>query len=85
MLRPVLSFIAALAGFAAAFSVVHWVSFKLALPDLVALLLFALPIVAYIAYCTHDRRQQMLRAGGVIYTGFAATVLACAGLVYLID
>jgi len=83
-LRPVLSFIAALAVLGAAFSIVHWISLALALPDLLALLLFALPVIAYIAYCTEDTRAQMLRAAWRIYATFAAVLLASAALVFFI-
>lgn len=83
-MRPALSFLGVLAGFGAAFSFIHWFSLALGLPDLVALMLFALPVIAYIAYCTQDSPAAMLRAGTITYTAFAAILLACAGLVYLI-
>ena len=83
-MRPVLSFIAALAVLGAAFSLLHWISLALALPDLLALLLFALPVIAYMAYCTESTPVQVLRAAVRIYVTFAAVLLASAALVYFI-
>ncbi len=84
-MRPILSFIAALVLLGAAFSFIHFVSLWLSLPDLAALLLFAIPVVAYIAYTSFDSRAEMLRAAATYYLCFAAVVLAAAGLVYFID
>ncbi len=67
-----------------AFSFLHALILWLNLPDLAALLMFALPIVAYIAYCTQNSRRQALHSAIRIYATFAAVVLASTGLVYLI-
>ena len=67
-----------------AFSFLHSLILWLNLPDLVALLMFAIPLVAYTAYCTQNSRRQALRSAIRIYASFAAVVLASAGLVYLI-
>ncbi len=84
-MRPLLSLIAALVLLGAAFSLIHLLSLWLRLPDLVALLLFAIPVVAYIAYTLFDSRAEMLRAAMTYYVSFAGVVLAAAGLVFLID
>jgi len=56
----------------------------LGVSDLVALLVFALPIVVYISYCTHDSCLQVIHSALRIYGTFAAVLIASAGLVYLI-
>ena len=84
-MSPVLSYLATLLCFGVAFSFLHLVFVWLKLPDLAALLVFALPVIAYIAYCTQNTRSAMLRSAVRIYLGFSGVVLAAAGLVYLID
>jgi hypothetical protein len=83
-LNPVVSFVATLAFFGVAFSLLHAVILWLQLPDLAALLLLAIPVVAYIAYCTEPTRVDMTRAALKFYLGFASVTLAAGGLVYLI-
>jgi hypothetical protein len=83
-LIPVVSYIATLISFGVAFSAFHLLSLWLNLPDLLALMLWALPIAAYLAHCTRDPRQPLIRVAARIYGGFAGVVLAAAGLVYLI-
>lgn len=56
----------------------------LGVSDLVALLVFALPIVVYISYCTHESRKQVIHSALRIYGTFASVLIASAGLVYLI-
>ncbi len=63
----------------------HWISLWLALPDLAALLLFALPLSFYFAFCTESTRARILRVGLHYYLIFGSVVLACAGIVYVID
>lgn len=63
------------------FSILHWLILWLRLPDLAALMVLALPVVAYIAYCTADSRSAMLRASLRMYLGFAGVVLTSAALV----
>jgi hypothetical protein len=84
-LRPVLSYLATLVSFGVAFSFLHLLIVWLNLSDLAALLIFALPVIAYTAYCTQGTRAGMLRSMTIIYISFAGVVLAAAGLVYLID
>jgi hypothetical protein len=64
-----------------AFSVLHHLILWLRLPDLAALMVLALPIVFYIAYCTVDSRSAILRASIRIYLPFAGVVLTSAALV----
>jgi hypothetical protein len=83
-LNPVLSFAATLAFFGVAFSILHAVILWLGLPDLAALLLFALPVVAYIAYSTQSKLAAMVDSALKIYLSFAVVTLSAGGLVYLI-
>ena len=83
-MKTILSYIATLMLFGVAFSLLHLVVLWLWLPDLAALLLFAVPVVAYLAYCSHHTRAAMLRSAIRIYASFAAVVLSAGGLVYLI-
>jgi len=69
---------------AVAFTLLHLIIVWLGLHDLAALLLFALPVCFYLAYCTQESRALVLRHGLRIYLGFAGVVLASAGIVYLI-
>ena len=82
--NPVVTFIATLVSMGVAFSFLHVVILYLNLPDLLALLIFAIPVVVYIGYCTRPTRRQALHSAIAIYVSFAGVVLACAGLVYLI-
>ena len=84
-MKPILSYLATLACFGVAFSVLHLAILWLGLPDLAALLLFAIPVVAYAAYCTQPTRSAMIRAAVKMYLSFAAVTLTAGGLVYLID
>ncbi len=81
---PALSFIATVALLGVALTLIHWISLWLALPDLAALLLFALPLSFFFAYCTEPTRARMLRVGLRHYLVFAGVVLASAGLVLFI-
>ena len=83
-MRSIFSYIATLAFFGVAFSLLHAAILWLQLPDLAALLLFAIPVIAYLAYCTQDSRAAMLRSALRIYASFAVVVLSAGGLVYLI-
>lgn len=68
-----------------AFLSLHLVIVALGLSDLVALLLFAIPITVFISYCTQDTRAQAIRSALHIYCVFASVTLAAVGLVYLIE
>jgi hypothetical protein len=62
----------------------HLVIVWLGVSDLVALLVFALPVVVYISYCTHESRRKAIASALRIYLSFSFVVIASAGLVYLI-
>jgi len=83
-LKLILSFIATLVFFGVAFSLLHQAILWLRLPDLAALLLFAVPVVGYIAHCTQPSRAAMLISAVRIYASFAAVVLSAGALVYVI-
>ena len=84
-MQPVISFIATLVFLGVAFSFLHWLILALGLSDLVALLLFALPIAGYIAYTTQETTETRWRFAVRIYVVFAAVTLSAAGLVLYID
>lgn len=83
-MQPIFSFIATLAVLGVAFLLLHLLILALGLPDLAALLLFAIPIAAYIAYCTQESRATMWRSAWQMYLVFAAVTLSAAGLVMFI-
>lgn len=64
-----------------AFSLLHGLILWLGLPDLAGLMVLAIPVIVYIAYCTVDSKAAMLRAAIRMYLAFAGVVLASAGLV----
>ncbi len=66
------------------FSLLHLIIVCSGVADIVALLLFAAPIVAYVSYCTQQSRAAIVYSAIRIYGGFAAVVLAAVGLVYFI-
>jgi len=84
-LRQVLSLSATLALFGVVFTILHWLILWLGLKDLAALLVFALPVSGYVAYCTHESRIAMLAAAARIYLSFSLVVLFAGLLAYLID
>jgi hypothetical protein len=81
---PVASFITTFSLLGVVFTLMHLLFFYLRVPDLVALLLFGLPVTCYIAYCTEESRQQVISSALRIYFYFAAVLLSAAGLVYFI-
>jgi len=83
-LNPIASFVATFFCLGVTFALLHLILLWLNPPDVVALLVFALPLVSYIAYTTQPTRALWLRSALSIYTSFAGVVLATAGLVYLI-
>jgi len=82
--KPVVSFAATLILLGATFLLLHLVGVWAGVIDVVALLLFAIPITGFIAYCTHQSQTQMLRSALQIYGSFCAVVVSAVGLVYLI-
>lgn len=83
-MKPILNFLATFLLMGVAFILLHLLIVWLGVSDLVALLLFALPVSAYASYCTHRRRADQVRAALQIYASFSLVVLAAAGLVYVI-
>jgi hypothetical protein len=83
-LKLVLSYLATLVFFGVAFSLLHLTILWLGLPDLAALLLFAMPVIGYIAYCTEPNRAAILRSAARIYASFALVVLSAGGLAIFI-
>ena len=84
-LSSIFSFTATLILLGVVFILLHLVIVWLGVSDLVALLVFALPIAGYISYCTHETRTRVLTSTLRIYLSFAFVVVASAGLVYLIE
>ena len=66
------------------FSILHLIIVWSGVADIVALLLFAAPVVVYISYCTQPSPAAIVGSAVRIYCGFAAVVLASVGLVYVI-
>ena len=81
---PVVSLIATLGLLGVVFSLMHLLFFYLRVPDLVALLLFGVPVTCYISYCTEDSKENIISSALTIYFYFASVLLGAAGLVYFI-
>ena len=62
----------------------HYLILFLGLNDLSALILFALPVIAMIAYSSHDTPSEMMRSAGTIFISFISVILAAVGLVWFI-
>jgi len=63
----------------------HYLILFLGLNDLSALILFALPVIAMIAYSCHDSPSEMIRSARAIFISFISVVFAAWGLVWFID
>ena len=83
-MRQFLSFAATLLLFGLVFTLLHLLILWLDLSDLPALMVFALPITAYIAYCTQPDQAAMLRSAIAIYLSFALVVTFAGLLAVLI-
>ena len=70
---------------ALAFVGLHYFILFFRLNDVTALLLFALPVVAMIAYSSHDTLSEMIRSARTIYLSFISVIFAALGLVWFID
>ena len=81
---PLLSLLLTLALASVIASLLHLLILWSGASDLVALLIFAAPICAYLAYCTNESTSRLWRAALRMYASFAGVVLAAAGLVYFI-
>ena len=84
-MAPVLSLFATLTVMGVVFTLLHWLILWLNLPDLAALLLFALPVAAYIAWCIADSRRAQVRLALQTYLTFSSVTIASAAIVYFID
>jgi hypothetical protein len=69
---------------AMAFVGLHYLILFLGLNDVTALILFALPVVAMIAYSSHDTPSEMMRSAVTIYVSFISVIFAAWGLVLFI-
>ena len=83
-MQPLVSFITTLIILGMVMTLLHWLIFSLNLPDIVALLLFAIPLTVYIAYCTQETRGKMWRSAITMYAAFAGVTLSAVGLVLFI-
>jgi hypothetical protein len=63
----------------------HYLILFLGLNDLSALILFALPVIAMIAYSCHDSLSAMIRSARTIFISFISVIFAAWGLVWFID
>ena len=70
---------------ALAFVGLHYFILFFGLNDITALLLFALPVVAMIAYSSHDTLSEMIWSARTIYLSFISVIFAALGLVWFID
>ena len=68
-----------------AFVGLHYLILFLGLNDLSALILFALPMIAMIAYSSHDTPSEMMRSAGTMFISFISVIFAAWGLVWFID
>jgi hypothetical protein len=83
-LQPILSLAITLGLTGVIAVLLHLLIVWLGVGDLVALMIFAAPISAYLAYCTHHSNARRWRAAGQIYASFCSVVLASAAIVYYI-
>jgi hypothetical protein len=83
-MKPILSYGVTLILMGVSAMLLHQLILWLGVGDLVALLFFAAPISAYLAYCTHHTIAAQRRASVQIYASFCLVLIASAGLVYVI-
>ena len=83
-MRSIFSLLTTLILLGVVFYLLHLIIVWLGVADIVALLLFAVPIVAYISYCTQQSRSAIVGSAVRIYCAFAAVALPAVGLVYVI-
>ncbi len=84
-MKELISLLIILGLMALAFVGLHYFILFFGLNDVTALLLFALPVVAMIAYSSHDTLSEMIRSARTIYLSFCSVILAASGLVWFID
>ncbi len=84
-MKELISLLIILGLMALAFVGLHYFILFFGLNDVTALLLFALPVVAMIAYSSHDTLSEMIRSARTIYLSFSSVIFAALGLVWFID
>ncbi len=84
-MKELISLLIILGLMALAFVGLHYFILFFGLNDVTALLLFALPVVAMIAYSSHDTLSEMMRSAGTIFISFISVIFAASGLVWFID
>jgi len=82
--QSILSLITTLILLGVVFSFLHLIIVWSGVADIVALLVFAAPIVVYISYCTQQSRSAIVGSAVRIYCAFATVALPAIGLVYVI-
>ena len=83
--NPVVSYLTTLIAMGVVATLLHLLISWTGLNDLGALLVFAAPISAYLAYCTHHDLRAQRRAAIWIYATSCSVITAAAVLVYLIS
>ncbi len=53
------------------------------IPGLASLLIFSLPVIAFIAFATHDKPKDRIKSFGAIAFWFYSVLLACLGIAVL--
>jgi len=84
-MKELISLLIILGLMALAFVGLHYFILFFGLNDVTALILFALPVVAMIAYSSHDTPSEMIRSARTIYISFISVIFAASGLVWFID
>ena len=84
-MKELLSLLVILSLMAMAFVELHYLILFLGLNDITALILFAMPVIAMIAYSSHDTPSEMMRSAGTIFISFISVILAASGLAWFID
>jgi len=84
-MKELLSLLVILSLMAMAFVGLHYLILFLGLNDITALILFAMPVIAMIAYSSHDTPSEMMRSAGTIFISFISVILAASGLAWFID
>jgi hypothetical protein len=70
---------------ALAFIALHYLILFLGITDMPALILLSLPVIAVIAYTTHETVDDMIRSGLTIFGWYTSVILSASALVWFID
>ncbi len=84
-MKELFSLLIILGLMATTFVGLHYLILFLGLNDITALILFALPMIAMIAYSSHDTLSEMIRSARTIYLSFISVIFAASGLAWFID